>query len=255
MKKIFTLILVAALALNLVACGGAPAPAKSESPVVPSSAPASTPVSSVPPAPSEAPDPTAGYPLGFTPKYTQQDAYSAETNASGNKDVIQTRINTFFNKGEPTVVEYSELSRQLESIYKGEEIVWPELNDEWKGWGYTSIVNTAEGSVRTMEVGKYMQDQKYYNVCKDHDQALRAIMGECTSVDLDKTPAGLTRVPYNYLETTKSLTPKELAGAAYEILYLEAWYLVPMADQGVLIKTPDGTYTGEMIVEMNKQSK
>ncbi|MEG1633960.1 MAG: hypothetical protein RR314_07920 [Oscillospiraceae bacterium] len=245
MKKIFTLVLTAALALSLVACGATPAAKTSAPPTTP------PPVSSVP-EPTVAPDPTAEYPLGYTPKYTQADAYSAETNASGNKDVVQTRIDTFFNKAEPTVVEYSELCRQLESIYRGEEVVWPELNDDWKGWGYTSIVNSEEGSVRTMEAGKYMQDEKYYSVCYDHDQALRAIMGEPISVDLDKTPEGLTRVPYNYLETTKSLTPKELAGAAYEILYLETWYLVPMADQGVLIKTPDGIYTGEMIVELNK---
>ncbi|MEG1778612.1 MAG: hypothetical protein RR263_00805, partial [Oscillospiraceae bacterium] len=200
MKKLIAIVLALTLALSMVACG------KPETTTPDSDATTST-ESEV-----EAADPTARYPIGFTPKYTQNDAYSAETNASGNPDVIQTKINTFFNKGEPTVVEYAELTRQLESIYKGEEVVWPELNDEWKGWGYTSIVNTAEGSSRTMEVGKYMQDQKYVTVCTQHDQALRAIMGECTSVDLDKTPEGLTRVPYNYLETTKSLTPKELAG-------------------------------------------
>ncbi|MEG0322160.1 MAG: hypothetical protein RR606_08220, partial [Oscillospiraceae bacterium] len=166
--------------------------------------------------------------------------------------VPQPSMGTFVPSADPPGVESSALSRPLESIYKGEEVVWPELNAEWQDWGYTSIVNSAEGSVRTMEVGKYMQDQKYYNVVHDHDQALRAIMGEPTSIDVDKTPEGMTRVPYNYLETTKSLTPKELAGAAYEILYLETWYLVPMADQGVLIKTPDGCYTGEMIVEMNQ---
>ncbi|MEG3030596.1 MAG: hypothetical protein RR827_09400, partial [Oscillospiraceae bacterium] len=222
-----------------------PDPSK-ESPAVTAAEPSEV------PEPTPAPDPTEGYPLAYTPKYTQKDAYDAVMNPNGIQGVTQTRIGTFFNRDEPTVVEYSELSRQLESIYKGEEVVWPELNAEWQDWGYTSIVNTAEGSVRTMDVGKYMQDQKYYNVVHDHDQALRAIMGEPTSIDVDKTPEGMTRVPYNYLETTKSLTPKELAGAAYEILYLETWYLVPMADQGVLIKTPDGCYTGEMIVEMNK---
>ncbi|MEG3030496.1 MAG: hypothetical protein RR827_08900 [Oscillospiraceae bacterium] len=246
MKKIFALALVLALALNMVACGGG-AP-KADAPAKSPEAPAAT----AEPAPTKAPDPTEGYPRGYTPKYTQKDAYSAETNAGGNKDVTQTRIGTFFNKAEPTVVEYSELSRKLESIYKGTEIVWPELNDDWKGWGYTSIVNSPEGSVRTMEAGKYMQDQKYFTVTQEHDAALRAIIGEYTSVDTDKTPAGLTRVPYTYMESKKSLTPKELAGAAYEVLYLQTWYLVPMADQGVLIKTPDGSYTGEMIVEMNK---
>ncbi|MEG1558304.1 MAG: hypothetical protein RR235_09585 [Oscillospiraceae bacterium] len=227
MKKVLTFILIAALALSLVACGGSPAASKGQ-------------------------DSAEGYPRSYTPKYSQADAYSAETNASGNKDVVQTRINTFFNKAEPTVVEYSELSRKLESIYKGEEVVWPELNDEWRDWGYTSIENSEKGSIRTMSAGKYMQDQKYFEVTQEHDKALRAIMGDYVSVDTDKTPKGLTRVPYTYLESSKSLTPKELAGAAFEVLYLQTWYLVPMADQGVLIKTPDGSYTGEMIVEMNK---
>lgn len=64
--------------------------------------------------------------------------------------------------------------------------------------------------------------------------------------------AGTQTVPHSMIETTKSLTDKELAGAAYECFYLQTWYLVPAADQGVCIKTGDGTYTAEDILKLYK---
>ncbi|MEG0091854.1 MAG: hypothetical protein RSA20_08535, partial [Oscillospiraceae bacterium] len=64
MKKIFTLALVLALALNMVACGGG-AP-KADAPAKSPEAPAAT----AEPAPTKAPDPTEGYPRGYSPKYT-----------------------------------------------------------------------------------------------------------------------------------------------------------------------------------------
>lgn len=52
-----------------------------------------------------------------------------------------------------TTIEYTALARDIEAMYKEQEIIWPELNEEWKGYKYTAIVNTDTVSTCTMDIG------------------------------------------------------------------------------------------------------
>lgn len=246
MKKAIAMAMLTCMILSLVACGGTPAassaPAASSTPASSAAPNSSEPASSSAAEPAAPADPTEGYPLTYKPKYSM-----ADINA-GNKNIVTHQYTGCYDKTVGTTIEYTAVARELESIYKETEIVWPELNDEWKGYKYTDITNTETVSSRTMDVGQYKE--KGDKVIKEHIDWLNGIAGTPSSAKEVEVPAGEERVRYSYLKYDKSLTPKELAGIAYEALYLQTWILVPAADQGVCIVTPDGAFTAQMIVDM-----
>lgn len=247
MKKTLTAILALSLVLSMTACGGSPASTPSAAPPASGSVSASVGESAAPeatPEPTPEPVPEAPkYPLTYTPRVTDP--------LGGN--IVRNEMAVVFDKTTPIMVEYTELARQLESIYKETEIVWPELDDQWKGWNYMEITNKDGVSSRTLNAGGYTG--KGDQVIKEHIDWLKGIAGNDFKVvylKQEEVKDDESTVPYSMIETTKSLTDKELAGAAYECFYLQTWYLVPAADQGVCIKTGDGTYTAEDILKLHK---
>lgn len=164
--------------------------------------------------------------------------------------IVQVSPGLFVDNTAPTTVEYNSLGRDLESMYTGETVTWPELNQEWKDWNYTSIANTATKSSRTMTAGSF--SAKAADVIVQHTGLMSdVISGPVNDAETTKElQEGEAFVPFSYLTVDKSLTREELAGIAYEAFYLQTWNLVPAADQGVCIVTPDGAYTAEMILAM-----
>jgi hypothetical protein len=229
MKKISILLIALVMALSLTACSK-PATAQPEGkkPVEETEIPVEEEV-------------TVSYPLSYTPAHSM-----AEIN-DGNKDISRNASVVFFSVAEPTTIQYTELARQLESIYKEEEIVWPELDDEWKSYKYSEITNVDGVSTRTMDVEAYKE--KGDKVINEHIDWLKGIGGDYELITDIDAELPVTYVPFSCIKYDKSLTNKELAGIAYEAFYLQTWHLVPAENQGVMIQTPDGDFTAEQILE------
>lgn len=228
MKKLLILLASLAMLLSLTACSK---PASNEQ----------KPDTSAEPTAETEKEAVATYPLSYTPEHSMSEINEGKENITRNKNVV------FFDKSAPTTIQYTELARQLESIYKEEEIAWPELNDEWKSYKYTDITNADGVSTRTMEAGVYQE--KGDKVIDEHIDWLKGIAGDYELINKIDAELPVVAVPYSCIKVNKSLSNKELAGLAYEAFYLQTWHLVPAANQGVLIQTPDGDFTAEQILE------
>lgn len=243
MNKLIALIMATIICLSVAACGGTPAASSTASTAVSDAAPAS----GSEPAPESTPAPTAEavtYPLTYTPKFAREDV---PTEGGGGIEGITLGYGgVVYDETKPTTLEYPAISNQLLAMYKGEETPWPEYDDQWKDWGYDSIENTDTASIRVMTLGRF--DNRHAEVLMEYGAYLSGLGVDTVRSDWAEAP--LMNVPYSLLESKASMTAVQLAEAAYYALFMQTWSLVPADKQGVMINTPDGSYTAEMILEM-----